>query len=54
VDIRRLHIAGVDFRGQNFYDLSFIVAQSQHTQYSIVSFEVILEEVVDRAIFIEV
>lgn len=42
VDIRRLHIAKVDFRGQNFYDLSFIVTKSQHIQYGIVSIQVIL------------
>lgn len=38
VDIRRLHIPEVDFRGQKFYDLSFIVARSQHIKYSIISF----------------
>jgi len=49
-----LHLPNVDFRGQKFYDLSFIVTNSQHSKYGIISLEVLLEEVNDRAIFIQV
>lgn len=44
----------INFNGHKFYDFTFIVTKAIHLQYKTISFETSLEEIQNRAIFIEI